>query len=354
MHMKNRKGRWKRVLLTIFAVLLVLLLLVAAGGGIYMNYLLDRITPYDTANDETVSSSEAENILIQDPDLIPLDPESTEEIPELEDVTFPTEEPEPEIDNENVINILLIGQDRNEGEGRQRSDSMILLTYNKKKQTVTLTSFMRDAYVQIPGYRPNKLNSTYAYGGMKLLNETLKLNYGVEIDGNVEVDFSGFKDVVDRLGGVDISLTQAEVKYMNHATDWNLQVGMNRLNGEQALVYSRIREIDNDYRRAERQRTVILSLIERYKSLPVTEMLSVLEDILPMVTTNMDKGQIVGYALELGPKLATAEYSTMRIPVDGTFNGGIAKVREGLSGWFQYNIDFEANRKVLLEIFASE
>ncbi|MFQ9799037.1 MAG: LCP family protein [Clostridia bacterium] len=100
-----------------------------------------------------------------------------------------------------MVNILLIGQDRREGEGRQRSDSMILATINKKSQSIYLTSFMRDMYVPIPGYSDNRINAAYAFGGMDLLDDTIETNFGIHIDGNVEVDFSGFKTLIDMMGG---------------------------------------------------------------------------------------------------------------------------------------------------------
>ncbi len=88
---------------------------------------------------------------------------------------------------------MLIGQDKREGQSRQRSDSMILATLDKDQKTISLTSFMRDLYVAIPGYSSTRINAAYAYGGMDLLDETLTQNFGVEIDGNVEVDFEVFR-----------------------------------------------------------------------------------------------------------------------------------------------------------------
>jgi LCP family protein required for cell wall assembly len=236
---------------------------------------------------------------------------------------------------------------------------MILVTVNKSKKTITLTSFMRDAHVTIPGYKSNKLNAAYAFGGMSLLNQTLEQNYGVRVDGDIEVDFNSFQKIIDMLGGVDIKLTKKEVTYLNNGmhlngTDRELHVGTQRLDGEIALAYSRLRSIDSDYRRAERQRTVITALIERYKNQSTTQMLAMLEDILPLVVTNMSKGEIVDYTMDLTPLLAGAQLNTLRIPVDGTFRQGTAKVRPGLAAWFQYDIDFAANREVLNEVFAED
>ena len=348
----KKKKKWKIVLLIVLLSVFLLFLAAVFAVGFYANHLLDQLAMYDPANDVTISHSEAEDFLLDDPEAVIIDPDSTEEMDDLSDVTFPTEPPtEPaqqEGHGEHIVNILLIGQDRRPGQGRQRSDSMILATFNKSRNTLTLTSFMRDAYVQITGYQPNKLNAAYAFGGMSLLNETLRVNYGIHVDGNVEVDFNSFTQIIDMLGGVDINMTTAEVNYL---AKWDLQVGMNRLTGEQALAYSQIRYIDSDYRRTERQRKVLLSLLNRYKSLSVTQMLSILEDVLPYITTNMDKSEIVGYAVELTPMLASAQFENMRIPADGTFRAGIARVRPGLAAWFQYDIDFAANRELMQSVF---
>lgn len=356
----KKKKNWKKILLIIFLCILALVVAVVAAVGLYMNHLLNQVTPYDPSNDLTISVSEAEKMEEEDPELVPVEPDD-EEVPHIEDLTIPettppvVEEPDP-VNWDNVINIMLIGQDRRPGEGRQRSDSMILLTVNRSKNTITLTSFMRDQYVRIPGYKSNKLNAAYAYGGMKLLNETLETNFGVHVDGDIEVDFNNFEKVINLLGGVDVNITSKEAEYLNNAyswwgTRWEIYAGMNRLDGEQALAYSRIRYLDSDYRRAERQRKVITSLIERYKSLPLGDMLNLVEDLLPLVTTNMSKSQIISYAMEVAPKLPSSQLNTMRIPVDGTFRQGNVRVRAGLAAWFQYDIDFDANRKALREIF---
>lgn len=353
---KKKKRSWGKVVLIVLLSLLLLALLSVVGIGIYMNYLLDQVTPYDPSNDVTIAPDEADKLIEEDPELLPIEPEQNEEIPHVEELTIPQETlPPVEIDPvnwDNVINIMLIGQDRRPGQGRQRSDSMILLTVNKAKGTITLTSFMRDQYVRIPGYKNNKMNSAYAFGGMKLLNATLETNFGVKVDGDIEVDFNNFEKLIDMLGGVDIRLTSKEVKHLNSEYGWNLSAGTQRLNGEKALAYSRIRKIDSDYRRAERQRTVISSLINRYKTLSLPEMISMVEDILPLVTTNLSKSQIIDIAIDVAPVLAGAQMNTMRIPVDGTFRQGTVRVRPGLAAWFQYDIDFDANRKVLRDLFS--
>lgn len=363
---------------------LVLAMVVLAVG--YVNYLLGRMNRVDMDNESTVSSSEAEDLFWDDPELGTIAPDSTEDLIHIDDLVLPTYPLETDDGGENtqsaqptqdandvlqggnagnaqslkvvtgdhLINILLVGQDRREGQGRQRSDTMILLTVNKSTNEITLTSFMRDQYVSIPGYKGNKLNAAYQFGGMGLLTKTLRQNFGVAVDGVVEVDFGGFKDVIDLVGGVDINMVQKECDYFNTFTDWNLTPGINHLNGEQALAYSRLREIDSDYNRANRQRNVITAVINSCKQQSLTGLLDLLNQILPMVSTNMTNSQIIGYATDLFPVLAGAQLNTARIPVDGTFRQGTVKVRDGLTAWFQYNIDFYANNQYLNEIFRKE
>ena len=122
--------------------------------------------------------------------------------------------------------------------------------------------------------------------------------------------------------------------------------------GEEALWYARLRSIDTDYNRAERQRNVITSVINAYKGQSYGKMVSMLDEILPLLKTNMSKGDILKYATKLFPMVYGAEINTLRIPMEGTYDGGFVKVWEGMTLWCQLNIDFEANREVLEEIFA--
>lgn len=372
---KGKMKGWKKELLIALCIILLLILLAVIFGYVYIHHLLNQLNRVEPGKESTISPSQAIDMMLTDPDLVPIDPDTDETFVHIDDLTFPTDPPlpsiptetrpspmqppEPEIYGDHLVNILLVGQDRREGQSRQRSDSMILLSANKSTGTITLTSFMRDCYVRIPGYKPNKLNAAYQFGGMKLLCNTLELNFGVQVDGVVEVDFSGFQNVIDLLGGVEIYLTSDEAWYIEAGNLQNggvqtLKEGVNRLNGKQALAYARIRELDSDYRRAERQRKVLTAVMEAYKNQPLTELLGILYEILPMVTTNMSNDQIIGYATELFPMFTDLHVETLRIPVDGTFKQGNVEVRDGFKNWFQYNIDFAANKDILMEIFKKQ
>ena len=258
-------------------------------------------------------------------------------------------------DDEKIINILLIGQDARQGESRQRSDSMILCTVNLHTNTLTMTSFMRDMYVDIPGYSANRINAAYQLGGMQLLDQCLLQNFGVVIDYNIEIDFDGFMKAVDVVGGVDIQLTQEEANYLNAngnwgvnddtAWQWNLKEGMNRLSGEQALAYCRIRYIGNaDFGRTERQRKVLTELMENCKDLSVRELDGLLKQILPLITTDMDSKQIDRYVTQLLPLISKLNTQQLRVPADGAYRN------DTVNGMSVLIPDLEKNRALLNDI----
>ncbi|MEE0300751.1 MAG: LCP family protein [Blautia sp.] len=269
--------------------------------------------------------------------------------------TAKAEETDDKTDTSHIKSILLIGQDKREGQSRQRSDSMILATLDKDQKTISLTSFMRDLYVAIPGYSSTRINAAYAYGGMDLLDETLTQNFGVEIDGNVEVDFEVFQVLVDKVGGIDLELTQAEADYICGRdqsvlypqplrTDWDLQEGMNHLDGEQALIHARNRSIGNsDYRRTERQQEVLMAAFEKVKDLSAFSIAGLVKDVLPLVTTDLSFTEIIGYVMDV-MSIGTGDIATYRIPEDGAYTP------QTISGMQVLVPDLEQNRKYLQQV----
>ena len=305
---KNGKKVWLIVGLSILALLLVLMVV----GLVFGKSLLGMVGRVDP--DETISQEEIQQILDETDPVDPSTPEMDEN--EVEDPDGPNGLVE---DGENIINIMLVGQDRRPGQGRQRSDSMILVTINKEKKTLTMTSFMRDLWVKIPGKYNERLNVPYAIGGFPLLNETMESVFGVHVDHNIEVDFTGFEKVIDALGGVEINLTNAEKGYMNKANGWALKTGVNLLDGEKALFYSRIRYIGTEFARTNRQRTVLNVIFEKIKNLSLTELYALAKEILPMVKTDMTDAELMGYILELSKLLPDIQITSQRVPIDGAY-----------------------------------
>lgn len=246
-------------------------------------------------------------------------------------------------EDKDIINVLLIGQDRREGEGRARSDAMILVTINKNTKSIVLTSFLRDLYVAIPGYGSNRINASYAWGGMELLNQTLEQNFGIYVDGNVEVDFDQFSEIVDLVGGVEITLRSDEAQMINGDVGGSLTEGTQRLSGVQALSYARIRKLDadGDFSRTQRQRNLINAIIRQMKDAGIVNLLKIVDDVLPMITTDMSNTQILGMATALVPVLIGAEITSQRIPADGTYSYAT------VDGMSVLKPDLAANRKLL-------
>ncbi len=229
-----------------------------------------------------------------------------------------------DIPKEDVINVLLIGTDVRGGnyEDRGNTDSMILLSINTRDKNIKLTSFMRDMYVTIPGRGKNRINAAYAYGGPQLLFDTLKVNFDVDVDLYARVNFANFRKIIDKVGGVEIELTQAEARYMNrYSKKYNtarVEPGLQTLDGAQALSYARCRKVDSDFGRTERQRKVVVAFVDKIKGSSITELDSLLNTLLPMIQTNMPKMQIVGLMVDALNYLNN-EVETLNVPIKNSW-----------------------------------
>ncbi len=330
-----KKVRRQKIWLSILCGFMALVLLFMIGKTVFDEFfgnLYDKMNYVDITQEATNPSIPTD----------PVDPDFSGPVKDPTDLQHNTVPSDQIIHDEDVINILLVGQDRRPGQGRQRSDSMILCSFNVEKGTFAMISFLRDTYVYIPGWGSEKLNAAYAHGGFSLLFETLKVNFGVEVDAGVEVDFSGFEQIIDLLGGVEVDITQKESDYMKKNWALDVPAGVNRLNGKEALFYSRIRKLDMDAKRAERQRKVLTSLINEYKNQSITEMVDILEQVLPMVTTTMQEDQLKSYLYQLFPMISGTTIINQQIPAAGTYTdmtvGSVTATKVA---------DMEANRQIL-------
>lgn len=303
--MRNRRKPLKTILISFGITVCV----IAASTGILIFSELSKINePEKIANiapeNEVFDSEDHSDFKANVPQLSP------------EDVVWPSGD-KPAVDKK-IVNILLIGQDRRPGEEHARADSIILASYNKKDGSLKLISLMRDLYVPIPGYSDNRINAAYQFGGMELLDKTIETDFGVTIDGNIEVNFEGFTHLVDMLGGINVMLSKAEAVHLNES-GWKLIEGTNLLSGMQTLEYARIRSVGNaDYERTERQRTVLMKIFSSMMQLSLSKKYKMLDKMLPYMTTDMKKEEILGYIYSV---LSNGVKSTEshRIPEDGMF-----------------------------------
>lgn len=222
-----------------------------------------------------------------------------------------------------VMNILLLGVDDYQPNDIGRSDSIMLLTIDTRHQKIKLTSFMRDMYVQIPGYSPNRVNVAYSLGGPPLAVQTLESNFGVDIDRFVIIDYDHFEDIIDTLGGVEMEITKDEAdlinRYSGESSSKRLTGGTHTLTGKQARYYSRIRAIGNDQARTERQRKVVTSLVNKLKQSDLFTINNALSKILNMITTNINVNEMLALA---GNAMTYLSYPVEqnRIPVEGAYD----------------------------------
>lgn len=335
-HSKKTTRPALRAVLILLALVLMLLVLAALIGLSLMNKI-NRADPSEqeflAPEDEFFEADYAED-----------DGSHGAPVLDPEDVIW--EKPgytEPEEDPDDILNFMLIGQDRREGEKRARSDTMILLSVNKTDGTICLVSFMRDLYVQIPGYSDNRLNAAYAFGGMPLLDATIEENFGIEIDGNIEVDFSGFTDIINLLGGVDLYLSAGEAEYLGFEGE-----GSYHLDGEQALTYARIRSLDSDFARTSRQRNVLSALFTAFKSTSLTNAIGFINSAFPLVTTDLSNAEMIAYATELLPMMSGCTLETGRIPVDDGYYNAVIR------GMMVLVPDLSVNREALQEFLHTE
>lgn len=242
--------------------------------------------------------------------------------------------PEPEDDSpvfkedNSVINVLLIGEENYYHDFRGRSDSMMVASLDKDGGPVKLVSFMRDLYVEIPGHDDNKLNAAYSLGGAPLLVQTLEKNFGLKIDGYVIVQYEGFEKIVDRLGGLDISLTQEEAEYLNR-TDYiskpeqrNVVAGSQRMTGSQVLGYCRVRKVNTanglyaDYGRTYRQRLVLNKIFDKYKSKSLPDLYNIMTECLKYVTVSEGIDEVCAECLQIVVENKMFDLEQFRIPYE--------------------------------------
>ena len=364
---KKKFSLRKKAIIILGAVLCLVVIVLATAYGVFLHYY-NKMNITSTDDDKIVTAIDYEDDDINEKDLTEDEKRLLEQLFQeinLSENEGNSDEYESMIANKDVTNILLLGTDsRHKGNRRSRTDTMVILSIDKKNKRMTMTSVLRDTYVTIPGIGKNRLNAAFVYGGANLLFKTFEENFDIHLDKYVQIDFYNFIDLVDTVGGVDMSLSEAEIKVMNKSyipyinkslkkkKNANLvkinSSGKYHLNGVQALAYSRVRYVGHgDFGRTERQRKVLNQLIKKTKHLSVSELNDLADIILPMLSTNLSQGEVMSLLLT-AKEFLNYKVVSGRMPVDGSYKYLMIR-RASVLG-----VNFDTNRKYWYDLVYGE
>ena len=247
--------------------------------------------------------------------------------------------------DKDVFNVLLVGTDsRDPNSDKGRSDSMMLVSFNKKQNKSTVISFMRDTLVDIDGYGRSRLGHTYAYGGVGLTINTLNQTYGLDIQNYVTISFDNLVNVIDEIGGVEVYISEEEAEYYRKNGMPDIVAGDVTLTGSQALAHARNRTLVSDFERTRRQRSVMYGIYRKIMSeKDISALLPLINYCVTQVETNMSVTEIYNMAKEV---LSTEDLKMQQAcaPQDGTYT---PIVYEGMD---VLEIDVDANKKMIEDL----
>lgn len=208
----------------------------------------------------------------------------------------------------NYKNIVLFGVDSTKGdlEDNTRTDSIMVMSISNKTGDVKLVSIYRDTYLNTGSDKYTKCNAAYAYGGSAQAIEMLNSNLDLDIEDYVTIGFGGLVDIIDDIGGITVNVESNEIEHLNNyqstmAQELGMQftpvtsAGEQVLNGLQAVGYCRIRyTAGNDFKRAERQRTVLSATMKGIKGSSPKQLMSVASDLMKWTKTSLNIKDMLG------------------------------------------------------------
>jgi LCP family protein required for cell wall assembly len=250
-----------------------------------------------------------------------------------------------------VTNILLIGVDGSVN--NSRADTLLLLSIDRRTGSLKMTSILRDSWVRFPNGNHRKINEVTVgnQGGGALAAQVVSENFGVRIDHYMLLSFDAFEKIIDAIGGISVPMTQREINFLARNTRLGRQIGsaemerqmqrsgVVRLNGVQALIFVRIRYVDDDFMRAGRQRIMMDAIIGRIKRNPL-RLIPLAINAVPELHTSI--GQLDAALLAMqAPALAFFSIEQHQLPAPGTFRNSTR------GGQFIFDIDIAENGRRL-------
>jgi len=355
----------KRLTLIIVAGVLAIIIAIIVSVLGFINSKLNKLD----YNDGKLQSTEG--IELTEEDRVDIDItglEIVDELPPLSDLEI--------IDDDGVINILILGTDERDFEFSDvsRADAIMLMSLNTEDYTIKLVSIERALGVPVlEGENKGQvdlISHCFRWGGADLMMTEIEGCFRVKVDRYVRINLNAFIKIIDVLGGVDIELTETEAWYINtvarggsvggylhhgfYTGDAESEVtemkpGVNHMSGVMALSYARLRGIDDDWHRIERQRNVVQACVYALKGADLGTLNKLCDEILPLVRTNFTKKEIAALLLK-APGFIGVEIEQMTIPAEGTYN---AMYGAG-SGDTVYAPIFEENALILRKFFYGE
>lgn len=291
---KKKKKKSKSV--TILTVLLIILAVLIALAA----FILTRSKPEEPVDPDFDITLEDE----PDEETVPDDAPTIDESRAGETIDLGEDETEADdkyTKDKGWTHYLLLGVDGvTDNYKSKRSDAMIVLSVNKTENRVVLSSVPRDTLVYIDGKGFDKLTHAYAFGGAALTVKAYEDNFDIDIDSYITVNFASMEKIVDLLGGLTLTLTDAEAKHMGeYYAAWGLSGGTQKLNGKEVLAYCRVRKIDSDFKRTERQYKVLMEMYKAVKDLSPTKYGSLITTCYDYINTDMIVADVIGLAAEL-------------------------------------------------------
>ena len=346
---KNDKKKKKNTAIRVILILLIIVLCAGIGVYWYVNNILDTVTDENADKQTNVSQMKMDERVES---FDPIEEADASEIGSLQDMIKKWYKNGTPASSSRVLNIMLIGEDtrgKKVLESGTRADSAIVASVNLDTKQIKLTSILRDAYAYwetTPGDESTghfgKINGAMStYGGdIHTYISAVENLYKIKIDNYVIVNFTSFEKIIDNLGGVELELTSAEINEINNHQKryggvyidktFDGTKGTLKLSGKQALAYCRIRKIDSDNMRANRQKICLSKVFSDMKNASSVQLLKILNDMVPYIRTDMPKNNIVStakYALSEG--WMSYDVSTSNVPeyrndengAGGTFYG---------------------------------
>lgn len=311
----KRRGKAVRGIVTASVALMSILGLLCIGSGAYLWHLFGLVQygpDVESYYEDSIPEEEDSGY------------EEIEDYDKIEQGAASVAEISVKGNTKNISNYLLIGVDSRSSSFRGLSDTIIILTIDKKNKDIRLASLLRDTLVTIPGRDKNgdgkddyaKLNAAYSYGGASLLLKTIEQNFRLKIDKHITVNFKAFSAAINAMGGIDIELTAAEAQHIKIGSAAKKYT----LNGHYALEYVRIRAIGTDFGRTERQRKAVRAMFEKAKTMNPAQLNSILNKVFPQVQTNMTINEFFGFTLNSFTYLGYTMDKTYHLPQRGKYH----------------------------------